>query len=356
VPRLSIVIPTYNERENLPILLERLEKTLHNIDFETIVVDDDSPDRTWELARELARTKYPWLRVIRRVGERGLASAVIRGFSEARGEYVAVMDADLQHPPEVLPQLLKTALEEKADIVIASRYVRGGGVEGWSRLRLLISKTATLIAYLLLPEARRTSDPMSGFFLVKRKLLDKCINSLKPRGYKILLEILVKCKPDKIVDVPYVFRRRFAGKSKLGFRTTLDYIIHVLELNQYRVLKNAVVGASGLIVLWSTLYLLSDILNVDPLLAYPAAIEASIINNFFWNDKLVFRGRGRQKPLCRRLVEYHGAVALGAATNYATFTPLYTLFHIDKYIASLVGVLAGFTLNYLASEHGVWKP
>ena len=356
MPKLSIVIPTYNERENLPILLEKLEKALHDIDFEAIIVDDDSPDGTWRLAEELARTKYPWLRVIRRVGERGLASAVIRGFSEARGEYVVVMDADLQHPPEMLPQLLKTAFEERADVVIASRYARGGGVEGWSRLRLFVSRGATLLAYLLLPEARRTSDPMSGFFLVKRELLNRCIDELKPRGYKILLEILVKCKPAKIVDVPYVFRRRFAGESKLGLRTMFDYILHVLELNQYRILKNATVGLSGLLVLWCTLYLLSDILGINPLAAYLAAIEASILNNFFWNDRLVFRRRGRRKSWYRRLIEYHGAVALGAATNYAVFTLLYVLLHVNKYVASLAGIIAGFMLNYLASEHGVWKP
>jgi len=356
VPKLSIVIPTYNERENLPILLERLEKALYNIDFEAIIVDDDSPDKTWELAEELARNKYPWLRVIRRIGEHGLASAVIRGFLEARGEYVVVMDADLQHPPEMLPQLLKIALEEEADVVIASRYVQGGGVEGWSRLRLFISKTATLLAYLLLPEARRTTDPMSGFFLVKRELLNSCISELKPRGYKILLEILVKCKPAKVVDMPYVFRRRFAGKSKLGFSTTLDYILHVLELNQYRVLKNAAVGLSGLLVLMYTLYLLSDILGIDPLLAYLVSIETSILNNFFWNDKLVFRGRGKQKPWYRRLIEYHGAVSVGTITNYIVFTLLYALLHMNKYVAGFIGVVAGFILNYLASEHGVWKP
>lgn len=356
MPKLSIVIPTYNERENLPILLEKLEKTLCGIDFEVIIVDDDSPDGTWRLAEELARTKYPWLRVVRRVGERGLASAVIRGFSEAQGEYVAVMDADLQHPPETLPQMLEKAFEEKADVVIASRYARGGGVEGWSRLRLLVSKGATLLAYLLLPEARRTTDPMSGFFLVKRELLNSCIGELKPRGYKILLEVLVKCKPAKIVDVAYMFRRRFAGESKLGIRTMLDYILHVLELNRYRVLKNAAVGLSGLLVLWSTLYLLSDMLGINSLLAYLAAIEASILNNFFWNDRLVFGGRGKHKLWYRRLAEYHGAVALGATSNYAIFTLLHALLHINKYIASLTGVITGFILNYLASEHGVWKP
>lgn len=353
---LSIVVPTYNERENLPVLLERVEEALRGYSFEVIVVDDDSPDGTWRLAERLARERYPWLRVIRRVGVRGLASAVIDGFRAARGRYVAVMDADLQHPPEELARMLRTALETGAELVVASRYTRGGGVEGWSRVRLLISRGATLLARLLLPESRATSDPMSGFFIVERRVLEGCLDKLRPRGYKILLEILVKCRPSRVVDHPYVFRRRLRGRSKLGFRTIIDYVLHVLELNEYRVFKNMAVGASGVAVLWLVLHLLSDILGVPALAAYAAAIEASIINNFTWNHLLVFRGRGGGKSLARRLAEYHGAVALGAVINYAVFSILYTLLGVWKYAASLAGVVLGWAANYLMSEHRVWAP
>ncbi len=355
-PLLSIVVPTYNERENLPVLLRRIEEALRGVDFEVIVVDDDSPDGTWMLAEELARERYPWLRVIRRVGVRGLASAVIDGFRASRGRYVAVMDADLQHPPEILAGMLRAALETGADVVVASRYVEGGGVEGWSRARLLVSRGATLLANLLLPESRATTDPMSGFFIVRRGLLEACIDRLKPRGYKILLEILVKCRPGLVVDYPYMFRRRLRGRSKLGFKTIIDYVIHVLELNEYRVFKNMAVGASGVAVLWLVLHVLSDILGVPALAAYAAAIEASIINNFAWNHLLVFRGRGEGKSLARRLAEYHGAVALGAVINYAVFSILYGLLGVWKYAASLAGIVLGWAANYLMSEHRVWGP
>ncbi len=352
-PLLSIVVPTYNERDNLPLLLERIREALTEISYEVIIVDDDSPDGTWRLAEELAKTRYPWLRVVRRKGERGLATAVLRGFREARGEYVAVMDADLQHPPETLLEMVKNAVEKAADVVIASRYVSGGGVEGWSKARLLVSRTAGLLAYLLLPEARATTDPMSGFFLVRRGLLNNCITSLRPRGYKILLEILVKCKPAKVIDVPYVFRRRVFGKSKLGFKTIIDYLIHVLELNNYRIVKNMVVGSSGILVLYTVNKILS-LLGIPKTLSYAVAIETSILSNFTFNNLWTFRGR-TLKPLHRRLLEYHVAVAIGALVNYSVYQLLHVLLGIEELLSIITGVGLGFLANYTLSEHIVWK-
>ncbi len=351
---LSVVVPTYNERENLPILLERLEKSLRGVEFEVIVVDDDSPDGTWRLALELARERYPWLRVVRRVGERGLASAVVRGFRESRGEYVVVMDADLQHPPEVVPRMLEAARSSGADLVVASRYVRGGGVRGWSRFRLLMSRWATVLAHLLVPESRCTSDPLSGFFLVSRGLISSCLDRLRPRGYKILLEVLVKCHPRRVVDVPYVFERRVYGRSKLGVGTIVDYLLHLLELQEYRVVKNALVGLTGVGVLLGVLHLLADVVGVPDKVAYAGAIEASIVNNYVLNDLLVFRGR-RRVGFLRGLLEYHGAVGVGALLNYATYA-LLTALGLWKYYAAVGGVLAGFLANYLLSEHVVWRP
>lgn len=172
---ISIIVPTYNERENLEELFERIAKALERKEFEIIVVDDDSPDRTWEKAEELAK-EYP-MKVIRRTNERGLSSAVIRGFEEARGEIFVVMDADLQHPPEVIPELIK-AIENGADIAIASRYVRGGKVENWYWWRKLISRGAIMIGRVALPKIRGIRDPVSGFLPLKGRLLRE-LNSIQ---------------------------------------------------------------------------------------------------------------------------------------------------------------------------------
>lgn len=345
-----MVVPTYNERDNIGPLLERIEGALRGLDFEVVVVDDDSPDGTWRLAEELARTKYPWLRVVRRVGERGLASAVVEGFRLARGRFVAVMDADLQHPPEVLPRLLDAA-RRGADVVVASRYAPGGGVRGWSKLRLLMSRVATLLAHMLVPESKLTSDPLSGFFLVRRDVVSSCIARLRPRGYKILLEILARCGPVRVAEVAYTFERRARGESKLGASTVLSYLLQLLELNEYRVLKMAAVGALGVVVLY-VVHVLLGLLGLPRLISYAAAIEASILHNFALNNAWTFRGR-RGAGLARRLAAYHTAVAAGAAVNYTVYQ---LLAHLDvpDPAAVLTGVAAGYLANYLLAEHRVW--
>ncbi len=354
-PLLSVIVPTFNERENIPVLLERLEKSLSGIGcFEVIIVDDDSPDGTWMLAEELAKTRYPWLRVIRRVGERGLGSAIIRGLREARGRYVAVIDADLQHPPELLPRMLEEA-ERGADVVIASRYVKGGGVEGWSRTRLLVSKAAGLIARLLLPEVRRVRDPMSGYWLVRRSLIEGV--ELEPRSWKILLEILVKAKPSRVVEVPYVFRERARGESKLKPRHILEYLLHVLHLSEYRVFKFAAVGASGTLVNLATLYVLVDRFSAPLPLAYLAAFETSLTWNYTLHDAYTFRG-SRPRGIgnwAKYWLRYHRAALAGLATYYSVANALSAL-GINYLLAGFLGILTGFTANFLVSQHHVWSP
>ncbi len=355
---LTIVVPTFNEKDNVPVLVERLAKSLGDCcSYEVIIVDDNSPDGTAEVAKRLAETRYPFLRVVVREKERGLATAIIEGMRRARGRYIVVMDADLQHPPEKVRELYRVAIETGADVVVASRYARGGGVKGWSRLRLLMSRTASLLAYLLVPESKATTDIMSGFFLVSRRLVEGRLGELRPRGYKILLEIIGRLKPGRIAEVPYVFGERERGESKLGFKTILDYVLHVLDLNEWRVVKNAVVGISGVVVLLATLHLLSDVAGVQALLAYPIALEASIVNNFSWNEAWVFRRRrtGGFRGTVKRFAKYHLAVALGAVTNYTVFALLHGFLGFGKYLSSLAGVAAGWIANYSFSEQVVWR-
>ncbi len=223
----SLVIPTFNERSNIGHLIGRIEKSLSQklFDFEIILVDDDSPDETWKLAQEIAK-QNPRLLVIRREGVRGLATAVVDGWKAAKGEILGVMDADMQHPPEILPNLLEPLLRGTADISIGSRHACGGGVGEWNLPRRFISWGASSIAFLVLPKILRlVHDPMSGLFLMKRSVIDTA--TLKPKGYKILLEVLAKGKYRRVVEVPYVFEERRTGKSKLGLRQYLEFLTHL---------------------------------------------------------------------------------------------------------------------------------
>jgi dolichol-phosphate mannosyltransferase len=223
---LSIIVPTYNEAENIPELLNRIEGTLRGESFEIIVVDDNSRDGTADLVEELGE-KYGNVRVLRRPGRLGLGSAVVDGVEVADGDMIAVMDADLQHPPELLPRMLEKA-DEGSDVVVASRYVKGGGVERWGVLRRLISLGAISLAHLLFPRTRAVKDPVSGFFLFRKSVVDGV--RLNPLGFKILIEILVKGEYHKVAEVPYIFRSRRKGRSKLDLREIFNYAIFLLRL------------------------------------------------------------------------------------------------------------------------------
>jgi len=227
---LSIIVPTYNEAENVRELIERVEASLKGLDFEVIVVDDSSPDGTAEIAEELGKI-YGNVKVVKRPRKMGLASAVLDGMKAAKHELIAVMDADLQHPPELLPKLLEKAMEGY-DIVVASRYVEGGGIEEWGFWRRLISRGATFLAHTLLPRTRGVKDPMSGFFLIRRGVVEGV--ELNPIGYKLLLEVLVRGRYERVAEAPYVFEARRRGRSKLGLREVFDYVVFLFKLMRQR--------------------------------------------------------------------------------------------------------------------------
>lgn len=225
-PRLSIIIPTYMERENIERLVDALEKALADEKFEIIIVDDNSPDGTGEVAEKLAEM-YGNIRVIHRFEKRGLSSAILDGIKNSRGKFICVMDADMQHPPEVVPKLLQVGVRG-GDLVVASRYIDGGGVEGWSIARRIVSIVATLMARAIVKKARRVRDPLSGFFMFKREVINGV--SLSPLGFKILLEVISKGRYRSIIEVPYIFKGRLKGRSKLSLREYLNYIKHLLKL------------------------------------------------------------------------------------------------------------------------------
>jgi dolichol-phosphate mannosyltransferase len=222
----SVVVPTYNERDTLPELVDRLHRALGS-GYELVVVDDRSPDGTAELAEDLGR-RYP-VRVVRRPGRLGLATAVLEGARAAAGRFVVVMDADLSHPPEDVIRLLD-AVRGGADVAVGSRYVRGGGIRAWPLRRRLMSRVAVLLARLWLREG--VHDPVSGFFAVRRDLLlDPALQGL---GYKILLEVLARNRGRTVVEVPYVFTDRTRGRSKLGVREVWEYLRLLWRLRHCR--------------------------------------------------------------------------------------------------------------------------
>ncbi len=340
---ISVVIPTYNEADNIGPLVEALDRAFRGMPYEVVVVDDSSPDGTAEVVASLSE-RYP-VRVLVRPRRLGLSSAVVEGARAARGDVVVVMDADFQHPPELAPALAQAVLSG-ADLAVGTRYKRGGGVEGWSTARLLMSRGAALLAKLLLPEARPLSDPESGFFAAARR----CLASVEPTGlYKILLDVAVQCRPAKIVEIPYVFRPRRAGRSKLGARHIVDYLAQLLRLAGWRPFKFAAVGASGIGVAEAVLYALRDI-------AYPAAaalaIETSLTTNYLLNKTWTFRDRGT--PWLKGWLKYHVANLTGAAANYLLSNAL-VYAGTSRYLAYFIGVLAGFAANYLLSEIYVFR-
>jgi dolichol-phosphate mannosyltransferase len=231
--KLTIVSPTLNESENVPRLVRELEQALTGIDYEIIIVDDDSPDGTWEVAQEVGRQNSR-VQVIRRNGRRSLGWSVIDGFTAARGDVLACMDADLQHDPAILPRMLEQ-LDRGCDLVVGSRYAPGGTVGQWGRIRRFESSLATKLAQWLL--GIQIYDPMSGYFLLRRADFLAVRESLNGQGFKILLEIAANLPNAHICEIPYTFRNRLAGKTKLSRRVVLAFVSQLWRLAHLKAMQ-----------------------------------------------------------------------------------------------------------------------
>lgn len=346
---LSLIIPTYNESQNIPLLVAQLTQLLDYLipnEYELIIVDDDSPDRTWKIALELT-TIYPALKVMRRETEKGLSTAVIRGWQVAQGEILGVIDADLQHPPDTLAKLWQE-IQKGADLAVASRNVEGGGVSDWSMLRRFLSRGAQTLGLIILPEViGKVTDPMSGYFLVRRScLLD---SRLSPLGYKILVEVLGRGKIRWISEIGYVFQERQEGESKVTKKQYIDYIRHLIRLRLSlwqisRFLRFGIVGFSGVFVDMYFLYLLSDPNN----LALPLtrskiiAAELAIINNFLWNDSWTFKDIAQKQPGFRckikRLIKFNIVCLGGLIINVLLLNLFFNVFGLNRYLANLISI------------------
>jgi dolichol-phosphate mannosyltransferase len=361
---LSLVLPTYQEKHNIELIVEQLAAKLDYFlpgAYELIVVDDDSPDLTWSIAAELT-VKYPQLRVIRRVDERGLATAVIRGWQVARGRVLGVIDADLQHPPEVLGQMWAAVNHDHgADLAVASRNVEGGGVSEWSILRRILSRGAQILGLIIFPEGvGRISDPMSGYFLVQREAIANKI--LSPLGYKILVEVVGRGQIDKIAEVGYEFQERQSGDSKVTGKQYIEYIRHLLRLrlsHSRRLLLFLAVGLSGVFVDMAVLYLLRENHYLPLEYSKVLAAEVAIINNFMWNDRWTFgdvsiQQKGSRRKL-RRFIKFNLVCLIGVILSVLILKLLVWSGIKNEYGANFMAIVCVTIWNYWINVKLSWR-
>ena len=362
--KLSLILPTYNEAGNIKDIIGILSQLLDQYmpgGYELIVVDDNSPDQTWKLALELT-SNYPQLRVMRRVEEKGLSTAVIRGWQVAQGEILGVIDADLQHPPEVLKKLLEE-MERGADLAVASRHVEGGGVSEWSILRRFLSRGAQMLGLIILPEViSRLSDPMSGYFMVRRNAIAG--KFLNPVGYKILIEVAARGCIRWIAEVGYVFRERRDGESKVTWKQYVEYIQHLLGLRlsiSARFIQFGLVGLTGLIVDMGFLYLLSDEsrLGLPLTCSKIIAAELAVINNFLWNDCWTFWDISCQQPWKRqrlkRLIKFNLICLAGLVLNVLLLNIFFKIFDFNQYLANFLAIILVTLWNFWFNLKLSWR-
>ena len=372
----SLIVPTYNESKNLSKLVEVLTQLLNNSwhgNYELIIVDDDSPDLTWQVGLDLM-PNYPQLRVMRRQGEKGLSTAVIRGWQAAQGEILGVIDGDLQHPPETLLEMLGE-IEKGADLAVASRHVEGGGVSDWGFIRRILSRGAQMLGLIILPNViGRVSDPMSGYFIVRRRAIANCL--MNPLGYKILIEVLGRGDVGLVAEVGYVFQERQEGESKVTWRQYVDYILHLLRLRSRgriskirekfqvpvkRFLKCGLVGLSGVFVHMAIFYLLSDASTLGWGLTRSKVIaaEVAVLNNFLWNDLWTFRDLAQQqsgwRKLIKRFVKFNLICLVGIGLNLIILNLLYNYFGVNKYIANLIAIAIVTVWNFWFNLKLSWR-
>lgn len=358
--KLSLIIPTYNEAQNLPVLLSRLEAVLEGTEKEVIVVDDDSPDQTWRVAKELT-TRYPWLRVLRRLDEKGLSSAVLAGFAVAEGDLLGVMDADLQHDESILPGLIEALTSDQASIAIGSRKAEGGKIENWSFMRRFGSWVATRMTHFTLRQP--VKDPMSGFFLITRKVYQNHKAQINPRGFKILLEFVVRAKNVAVVEIGYTFRGRIYGESKLSSGVIIDYLKALYDLSPFgaliptRFVKYALVGASGLLVSYLALLLFYQGFGFARSWAVAAAIELSILTNYVLNNIWTFQDVQLKFPwaFLRGLATFQAICLSGALINQAMALWLNEPFGLNLYVANALGYVVAAIWNYVINVKVTWR-
>lgn len=358
-PRLCIVVPTFNEKENVGEVVARVRAVMGDTPWEIIVADDNSADDTVGAVRALARTD-PRVRFIRRVGRRGLSSACIEGMLATAAPVVAVMDADLQHDETLLPKMIEVLDTDPAvDVVVGSRYVQGGGFGEWDATRVRTSQVATRLARMI--TSTDVADPMSGFFMLRTSIVHEVVPRLSGIGFKILLDILASMsRPPVCVELPYEFRDRRAGESKLDNRVIWDYLMLLGDktIGRYvpiRFVSFAIVGSLGVLVHLIVLTIVFRQLNMPFAWAQGTATLAAMTFNFLLNNMLTYRDRQLHGlGLLRGWATFVAACSLGAAGNVGIAS---YLFAQDTYwvLSAMAGIVVGVVWNYAVTAAYTWR-
>ncbi len=351
---LSLIIPTYNEKENIQNLLDLIysEFKKYKIRGEVIIVDDNSPDKTGEIVESL-KNKYPSLQIIHRTGKLGLSSAVLEGFKLAKSDVLGVMDADLSHPVEKINSLYQE-IKNGADLAIGSRYIKEGKIKGWGLRRKLMSKFATLLAIPF----TSVKDPMTGFFLVKKECIkDKPLN---PRGFKILLEIILKGDCKKIKEVPITFTNRIKGKSKAGFSEIFYYLKNLLGYWKYRrkiideFFKFGIVGTLGAIINLGVLYALTEFAGLYYILSAVFAFIIAVTSNFFLNKIWTFKEKVKHKT-AKKYVQFFSVALFALGVNLAILYSLTEFIGLWYMFSELIAKVMVFLINFAGNKLWTFK-
>jgi dolichol-phosphate mannosyltransferase len=355
---LSVIVPTFNEAQNIGELAKRLETALDGIPWEAIIVDDNSPDGTSAVAKGVA-AKNPRIRCLRRLGRRGLAGACLEGILSSSAPYVAVIDGDLQHDETLLPGMLKRLASGEADLIVGSRYTAGTVGAGFDSARSAYSHTATGLARKLL--GTNLSDPMSGFFMVRRDCVEQVADRLSPIGFKILLDLVLTTQGHlRVVEEPYTFRLRHAGESKFDLRIGLEFIGLLLAkltggLIDSRFLLFALVGATGLAVNMAALKIGLATFGLPFSIAQSVATFVALLSNFLLNNATTYRDRRlRGFSLVTGFLGFCAIGAAGAVSNVGLATWLYSE-HSVWWVAGAAGSVMGALWNYLMSSQFIWR-
>jgi dolichol-phosphate mannosyltransferase len=358
LPQLSVVVPTFNERDNVTVLYRRLAATLNDIPWEVVFVDDNSPDGTWEVVRGLARQDSR-VRCIRRIGRRGLSGACIEGILASSAPYAAVIDADLQHDETQLPKMVGLLQRGEAELVVGSRYIEGGSADSFNKSRAGVSALATEVAKRVL--SVKIADPMSGFFMIRRDRFEQLAPQLSTQGFKILLDIIASAQGKlRTIEVPFTFGSRQHGESKLDSMVALDFLGLVLaklthDVVSLRFLLFAMVGSIGLVVHLATLFIALEAFDAPFPEAQACGAVVAMTSNFILNNFLTYRDqRLKGFAILRGLLLFYLVCSVGLFANVGVAFSVYDQEPI-WWLAGAAGALMGVVWNYAMSGLFVWR-
>jgi len=353
---LTIIVPTFNERDNVEPLIERLGAVLKDVEWEVVYVDDDSPDGTAAKIREVSRWNSR-VRCVQRIGRRGLSTAVIEGMLASSAPYLAVIDADLQHDETLLPRMLDTLKAQSLDVVVATRYGDGGGIGDWNRRRAALSNAATWLARSVV--AAELTDPMSGFFVMTRPAFEQAVRRLSGQGFKILLDLFASTPtPYRFAEVPYTFRNRSRGESKLDSLALWEYLMLLVDKLAgrwvpVRFVLFAAVGAGGLVVHLLTLRI--ALMGVSFPIAQTIATVTAMTSNFVVNNAFTYRDRRLHgMRFLTGLLSFFAICSIGAVANVRLASAVFER-NYAWWISGLAGAAASVVWNYAVTSVFTWR-